>query len=136
MAGEIKKGSIVKISFEAYCEGKLFDKKDEKKPLEFKCGVDKINSYFEKSLEGKKKGDSYELKIKSFETPEFSLPIELLFEEIPEDLKKGNLLDMDYGGKTNTVEVVGFNDYEIRLKLYNPIEGKDVLFKIKVLDIT
>ena len=41
----IKKGSIVKISFEAFCEGKLFDKRDSKSPLEFKYGFDNINPY-------------------------------------------------------------------------------------------
>jgi len=54
---------------------------------------------------------------------------------MPEDLKVGELLDLDYGGKTNTVEIISFNTDEIKLKLYNPIEGKDVLFKIKVLDV-
>ncbi len=135
MVNEIKKGSIVKISFQAFCDGKLFDEQTEKKPLEFKYGVDKINPYFEKALLGKKKGENFELKIKSIETPHFSLPIDMLFDEIPEDLKKGELLDLDYGGKTQTAEIVSFDDFEIQFKLYNPIEGKDVFFKVKILDV-
>ncbi len=119
---------------------KIIDSNIGKAPLIFISGFGHIIPGLEKELLNLSKGDKKDIEVKSDEAygprdpnATNTLPREQ-FAGI--ELEKGLVL---YGqsedGSTVSVEVLEFDDNSVTIDYNHPLAGKDLLFKINILDV-
>ena len=140
----IKKGSKIKVEYEGTLDnGEVFDTSKGRDPLEFTVGEGKIIPGFENALIGMKKGEEKKIKIESKDAygetnPELlkKLPKTQLPEDAREKIKPGMVLGMKApDGRQVPVRVTGVGDSDITLDLNHPLAGKNLNFKLKVIDV-
>lgn len=138
----LKDGTKVKVEYEGKIKGKVFDSSEKHgKPLEFTIGKKQVIPGFEKAVKDMKKGDEKEIKIKAKdaygekrddmkkEVPRSSLPGD-------KEPKKGmGLMIKTPNGKQIPGKIVKVDKENITLDLNHPLAGKDLDFKIKLLEV-
>lgn len=139
---EIKKGSKIKIHYTGSLDdGQVFDSSEGREPLEFVAGSGKVIKGFDAAVMGMKKDEEKEVKIKPEDA--YGPRNEDLKQEIPRDkinvpgdLKPGVTLAVTApDGQQFPVVVKDVVDDKVIIDLNHPLAGKNLNFKIKIIDI-
>lgn len=138
---KIKKGDKVKVEYTGSLDdGTVFDTSQGKAPLEFEVGSGKVIKGFDSAIIGMEKGEEKTIKIKPEESygdvkPE--LIIKIPKKNIPEDAKENSLIVLKSpDGKQFPARIIEIKGDEASVDLNHPLAGKDLNFKIKVVDIS
>ena len=137
----IENGKKVKFDYTLTVENKVMDTSEGKAPLEYVQGSGNIIPGLERQMAGLKAGDERTFNVKPEEAygqidpaafremPKSSLPKEF----VPEVGKVISVVDNM--GRRMPVTISEIKDQSIMINLNHPLAGKDLEFKIKVIDI-
>jgi FKBP-type peptidyl-prolyl cis-trans isomerase 2 len=138
----INNGTIVKVEYEGKLEdGQVFDSSEKHgKPLEFTIGQNQVIPGFENAIKEMDKGEEKEIKIESKEA--YGQRREELVKKIPreqlpegQEPKKGMVLGLQTpDGKQIPAVISDVTDKEVSIDLNHPLAGKNLVFKIKLLE--
>jgi len=138
----VKKGDKVKIDYTGTLDdGTVFDTSEGKEPLEINAGSGKVIRGFDDTLLGMEKGEEKSAKIKAKDAygdynPELKKQIPRA--QLPQDQepKPGMMLVVKASnGQQFPAKIAEVTDKEITLDLNHPLAGKNLNFKIKIVDI-
>jgi FKBP-type peptidyl-prolyl cis-trans isomerase 2 len=139
----VKKGDKVKVEYEGKLDsGELFDSSEKAgKPLEFEAGSGRVIPGFDKAIIGMKKGEEKEIKIEKDNA--YGDYKEELKKDVPRDVlpkeqepKEGMMLIMSTAdGHQIPAKIVEVEKEKITLDLNHPLAGKNLTFKIKIVEI-
>jgi len=138
----IKKGDKIKVDYTgSFDDGKVFDTSEGKAPLEFEAGSGMVIKGFDEAVIGMKKGEEKEVKIESKDA--YGDPNPELVKKIPRDKlppeqepKTGMMLAMATpDGKQIPARITEVDDKEITIDLNHPLAGKNLNFKLKIVEI-
>jgi len=138
----VKKGDKIKVEYTGtLSDGTVFDSSEKHgKPLEFEVGVGKMIKGFDEAVIGMEDGEEKEFTLKpseSYGDHNSDLLKKLPKDKIPEEAKAGMMLAMQMpDGKQIPAKVIEITDNEVTIDLNHPLAGKELTFKIKVVDIT
>jgi FKBP-type peptidyl-prolyl cis-trans isomerase 2 len=140
----IKKGDKIKVEYEGKLEdGTVFDSSEKTgKPLEFEVGSGTIIPGFDNAVVGMKKGEEKEVKIEAkdaYGEPNPQMIKKIPKDQLPEDkeIKPGMVLAVSMpNGAQMPVKVKEVSDNDVTLDLNHPLAGKNLDFKIKIVDIS
>lgn len=138
----IKKGDKVKVHYTGSLDdGTIFDSSKGKDPLEFEVGSGKVIKGFDDAIIGMEKGKEKEVKIKSEDAygnqnaellkkiPRSQLPPE------PEP-KVGMMLALTSpDGQQIPARISNVTKEDVTIDLNHPLAGKNLTFKIEVVEI-
>jgi peptidylprolyl isomerase len=137
----IQPGSTVKIKYVGLLEnGIVFDSSGEE-PFTFQIGDGSVIKAFEDELIGMNIGDKKEFKIDKEHAHGPYIKDKTMMvktSEIPKDInpKIGDVLSANYeNGKTLLLTVLNITEDYITLDLNHPLAGKDLIFRVEVVDI-
>ena len=141
---DIKKGNKVKLEYEGSLDnGEVFDSSSKHgQLLEFTIGEGKVIPGFENAVVGMKKGEEKTIKIMPKDAygdknPEMiqKIPKEQLPEQV-KNIKAGMVLGMQSpDGKQFPVLISDVSNTDITIDLNHPLAGKNLNFKIKVVEV-
>jgi len=136
-------GDTVKVHYTGLTEdGTVFSSTMNSKPLQFKMGQDEVISGFEEAVFGMKAGETKTVKIpmnKAFGQRRDENIISLARNKFPKDmkLKIGKQLSIPTGnGRRVVITVTDISDVTVRVDVNHPLSGKDLIFDIKLLEIS
>ncbi len=139
-----KKGDIVTVEYTGTLDdGTVFDSSEKHgQPLEFEVGSGKVIKGFEEAVVGMKKGDEKEINLKPADAygeirPDLSK--KLPRDKLPQDqeLKPGMILVMGLPtGQKIPATIKEVSDKEVTIDLNHPLAGKNLTFKIKLVEIS
>lgn len=141
----IQQGDVVKVEYEGKLEnGEVFDTTEHEghsHPIEFEVGSGKVIQGFEQAVEGMEKGQEKEFSLSpeeaygerkeefKKEVPKSSLPQD-------QEPKEGMMLvAKSPNGQQFPAKIVSVGDESITIDLNHPLAGKELFFKIKVVDV-
>tara|TARA_Y100000310_G_scaffold26446_1_gene25214 strand:- start:4379 stop:4870 length:492 start_codon:yes stop_codon:yes gene_type:complete len=140
----VKKGDSVKVEYEGRFEdGEVFDSSEKSgQPLEFEVGSGKVIKGFDSGVVGMEVNEEKEIKIKKDDA--YGEYRDDLKKEVPRDAlpkeqepKEGMMLVMSTPqGQQIPARIIKVDEKSVTLDLNHPLAGKDLVFKIKVVDIT
>lgn len=142
---KISKNCKVVLEYEGRLEsGEIFDSSrhgDHSHPLEFVVGSGQVIKGFDDAVIGMEKGQEKEFKINSKEAYGEHNP--KLTQEVPkniipnsESIKKGMTLILGSPeGQKMPIKVLDVKKDSIVLDLNHPLAGKNLIFKIKVIEV-
>jgi FKBP-type peptidyl-prolyl cis-trans isomerase SlpA len=140
----VKKGDSVKVEYEGRFEnGEVFDSSSKTgKPLEFEVGSGKVIPGFDNGVIGMEVNEEKEINIEKKDA--YGDYREELKKEVPRDAlpkeqepKKGMMLVMSTPeGQQIPARIVDVDDKKVVLDLNHPLAGKDIVFKIKIVEIS
>lgn len=139
----IKKGDKVKVEYTGkFDSGEVFDSSEGKEPLEFEAGTGKVIQGFDNAVIGMEKGQEKEIKILPKDA--YGEHNSELIKKIPrkalpkeQEPKEGMMLVMTVpNGMQVPAKIAEVADEEITIDLNHPLAGKNLNFKIKVVDIS
>ncbi|MBS3155929.1 peptidylprolyl isomerase [Candidatus Woesearchaeota archaeon] len=138
----IKNGDKVKVEYEGMLDdGTIFDSsKKHGQPLEFIVGEGNVIKGFDNAVRGMKKGEEKKVKIKAKDAYGESNP--QLIKKVPreqlpqkQEIKEGMVLVIGLpNGQRIPARIIEVLNKEITLDLNHPLAGKDLTFKIKVVE--
>ncbi len=138
----VKKGDKVKVDYTGSLDdGNVFDTSEGKQPLEFEAGAGQVIKGFDDAVVGMEKGEEKEVKIEKGDG--YGDPNPDLVKKIPRDKlppeqepKAGMMLGMTTpDGKQIPARITEVDDKEITIDLNHPLAGKNLKFKIKLVEI-
>lgn len=142
----VKKGDKIKVEYEGKLDdGTVFDSSkhgEHSHPIEFEVGAGQVIKGFDEAVIGMEKEGEKEIKLRSEEA--YGQPNPQLIQKIPRDKlppgqepKVGMVLGLRTPeGKQIPARITEVNDKEATIDLNHPLAGKNLNFKIKVVDIT
>jgi len=138
----IKNGDKVKVEYEGMLDdGTIFDSsKKHGQPLEFTVGEGNVIKGFDNVVRGMKKGEEKKVKIKAKDAYGESNP--QLIKKVPreqlpqkQEIKEGMVLVIGLpNGQKIPARITEATNKEIILDLNHPLAGKDLTFKIKIVE--
>ena len=140
---EAKPGDKVKVHYTGRVpEGDVFDSSQERGPLEFTIGENKIIPGFENAVIGMAPGQKKTVTIESdkgYGPHREELVQEVELEQLPGDVdfKVGQQLQVTPPGETQpfVVQVTEITDSHVKLDGNHPLAGKDLQFEIELVEI-
>jgi len=141
---QIQKGNLVKVEYVGTLDdGQEFDNSSKHGPIEFVVGNHQVIKGFDDAVIGMKVGEEKEFKIPKEQAygdinPKMiqKLPMDKFPAEIKEKAKAGGFLILSApNGMQMPVKIVSVDPDGITLDMNHPLAGKDLTFKIKVLEI-
>ncbi|WP_141732583.1 FKBP-type peptidyl-prolyl cis-trans isomerase [Oligoflexus tunisiensis] len=121
-------------------EGNLIDTSAGQDPLAFILGMGNIIPGLERAFIGKKKGDSFQVRVKPEEG--YGERDEALVEVVPrtqfsgiKDLRPGMQLQAQTDDEVMVVTVVKLTDREVTVDANHPLAGKTLNFDVAVVDV-
>jgi FKBP-type peptidyl-prolyl cis-trans isomerase 2 len=140
----VKNGDKIKVEYKGTLnDGTVFDSSEKHgKPLEFQVGSGQIIKGFDEAVKGMAKGEEKNVKIPSQEAygqPNPQLVQKVLKQNLPKDqeVKPGMaLLATTPDGKQIPAKVSEVNENDVTIDLNHPLAGKDLNFKIKVVEVS
>ena len=138
----VKKGDKIKVDYTGtFDNNEVFDTSEGKAPLEFEAGSGMVIKGFDEAVIGMKKDEEKEVKIECKDA--YGDPNPDLVKKIPRDKlppeqepKPGMMLAMGTpDGKQIPARITKVDDKEITIDLNHPLAGKNLNFKIKIVDI-
>jgi peptidylprolyl isomerase len=139
---KVEKGKRVRIEYELAVEGgATIESSATRGPLEFVVGEGRMLAGLESRMEGMSKGDEKAGVIpaaEAFGTEETLPTMELPRSSFPagEDLPEGRPFEAkDASGNPISFKVVSVEGEKVKVRLVHPLAGKDIRFKVKVLEI-
>ena len=137
----VKVGDTVRVEYTGtLVDGSQFDSNVGKDPLEFTTGSGQMISGFDKAVIGMKVGETKTVAIAaadSYGESEEELILDISRNNLPPDINPqvGDRLQMQSGGQTFLVTVIAVSGDSIKIDANHELAGKDLNFKIKLLDI-
>lgn len=138
-----KKGSSVKVEYTGSLEtGQVFDTSEGKDPLEFKVGEGKVIKGFDDAVVDMDAGEEKEISIKAEDA--YGQRNEQLVQEVPKQafgestskLQQGIILGLrDPQGNVMNALVTKISDDKVTLDMNHPLAGKNLKFKIKMVEV-
>ncbi len=137
----VESGKTVRFDYSLLVEGKEVENSSGVEPVQFVHGQGDIVPGLEKELAGMKVGEEKTINVKMEEgygpiDPQAiqEVPRELIPSDI--DLQPGTLLQMnDDQGNVFPATVVEVKQDKVKLDFNHPLAGKDLTFKVKIVDI-
>ncbi len=139
----IKQGDSVKVEYVGSLEdGTIFDSSEKSgKPLEFKVGEKMVIPGFEEGILSMAKGEEKEIKIDSSEA--YGEHLEELVKKLPkknlpdnQEPKVGMILVLGTpDGRQLPARVTEVSKDEITIDLNHPLAGKNLIFKVKLIEV-
>ena len=137
----VKNGDKIKVEYQGTLDdGTLFDSSESHGgPLEIEIGAGQIIPGFENAVIGMEKGEEKEIKLQPQEAygehnPDLIQKIPR--DQLPNELKKGMILMITLpNGQQMPVQVAEVTDEAVSIDLNHPLAGKNLNFKIKIVDI-
>ena len=138
----VKKGDKIKVEYTGTLDdGTVFDTSEGKQPLEFEAGSGKVINGFDKAVIGMKKDEERDIKIgvnDAYGEPNPALLKNIPKEQLPKDPepKVGMMLALGTpDGKQFPARISEIGEKEVILDLNHPLAGKNLNFKIKIVEI-
>lgn len=138
----VKKGDKVKVEYTGTLDdGSVFDSTEKQgKPLEFEVGSGMVIKGFEEAIVGMEKGQEKEIKLKPSEAYGDHNPKLIKTEskdKFPKDkeLKPGMVLLVQLPQGPLPITITEVTDKDITVDLNHPLAGKNLNFKIKLIEI-
>jgi len=136
----VKKGDEVKLHFSGKLKnGKVFAATEGKKPVEFEAGAGQILPGIDEQVIGMEKGEEKEITVPAEKG--FGKRKEELIMEAPKDVFEGKKLQVGQKisvqtreGRTRSAQVIKIGEDRATLDLNHPLAGKELIFKIKVVE--
>lgn len=142
----IKKGDKVKIDYTGtFDDGTVFDSSthgDHSDPIEFEIGSGQVIKGFDNAIIGMEKNQEKTIKLKPEEAYGYVNPQliqKIPREKIPKDqnVQPGMIVGLGTpDGRQMQARITEVTDQYITLDLNHPLAGKNLNFKIKVVDFT
>ncbi len=137
-----KDGDTVKVHYTGTLEnGEVFDTSQEREPLEFTLGQGQLIPGFEKAVIGLNVGDSTKVDIPSGEAYgelREDLVLNVPKDQLPADVEPqvGMQLQVNQpNGQPVPVRITNITDEELTLDANHPLAGKDLSFKIELVEV-
>jgi FKBP-type peptidyl-prolyl cis-trans isomerase 2 len=138
----VKKGDKVKADYTGTLDdGTVFDTSVGKQPLEFEAGAGKLIKGFDNAVMGMEVGEEKDVKIESkdaYGEPNPELTQKVPKEHLPKEPepKEGMMVLMKSpDGQQFPARIAKVEDKEVTLDLNHPLAGKNLNFKIKIIEI-
>ena len=137
----VEQGKLIKIDYELAVDGgDVIESSDKAGPLEYEHGTGKMLAGLESRIEGLEIGAEKDGVIPAKEA--YGLEEDLPTREIPKaefpegDLEEGKLFEAT-GADGNPVsfKIVAFDDEKVTVRFLHPLAGKDIRFKVKILNV-
>lgn len=140
----LKQGDKVKVEYEGKLEdGAVFDSSERHgQPLEFEIGAKQVLPGFEDNVKKMKKGEEKEIKLNAEEAygernPQLVQKVPK--EKLPEGVepKSGMMLALNSpDGRQMPAVVTSVTESDITIDLNHPLAGKNLIFDIKLVDVS
>jgi FKBP-type peptidyl-prolyl cis-trans isomerase SlyD len=144
-----ERNKVVSFTYELKLKntkGESIQQVDKSKPLKIVFGRGNILEYFEKNIEGLKKGDAFEFILRSEEAygaynekaiTEFDKTIFLEDAEMDEELLVvGDYIPMETeSGLPFSGKILEVSNDKVKMDFNHPLAGQDLYFKGQILDI-
>jgi len=136
----VKKEDEVKLHFSGKLKnGKVFATTEGKKSVEFEAGAGEILLGIDEEVIGMEKGEEKEITVPAEKG--FGKRKEELIMETPKDMFEGKKLQVGQRisvqtrkGRTMSAQVIKIGENRVTLDLNHPLAGKELIFKIKVVE--
>ncbi len=137
----IKKGDKIKVHYTGTLDdGTVFDTSEGKDPLEFEVGTRKVIKGFDDAVIGMEKGKEKEVKLKPEDA--YGPQNAMLLKKVPRsklppepEPKVGMMLALSSpDGQQIHARISEVTKEEVTIDLNHPLAGKNLTFKIKVID--
>jgi FKBP-type peptidyl-prolyl cis-trans isomerase 2 len=137
----VENGKEITFEYTLTVDGEVMDSSKESEPLNYTHGDGKLIPGLTKRMEGMELGEEREIEVPSEEG--YGPVKEQAFQEVlrtklPENVKPeiGMVLQAQRpDGTAIPVKVSGIKDDSVIIDMNHPLAGKDLLFKIKVIEI-
>jgi FKBP-type peptidyl-prolyl cis-trans isomerase 2 len=138
----VKKGDKIKVEYTGTLDsGQVFDTTDNREPLAFEVGSGQLIKGFDDAVVGMEKGDQKDVKVEAKDAYGKASPD--LVKKVPksqlpegEQPKEGMALMLHTkDGQQVPARITAVGDEDITIDLNHPLAGKNLNFKIKVVDI-
>lgn len=134
-------GKTVKMDYTLTVDGEVMDASQEGQPLEYQHGASQIIPGLEKQLAGMKVGDEKTVMVPAAEA--YGAVNPEAFQEVPKtffppdvEIKVGMIIPLQSpDGQVVPVRVAEIKEESVKLDMNHPLAGKDLTFKIKIVDI-
>jgi FKBP-type peptidyl-prolyl cis-trans isomerase SlyD len=132
---------VVSIDYSLTVDGEIIDASEENDPLEFIQGHQNIIPGLENQIYGMKVGESKEVSVApkdGYGNVDPEAIIDVPREEFPKDfeIKPGLELQLQsQDGELLNAVIVSLSKDKVRLDLNHPLAGKDLLFRVTVVDL-
>ncbi|MBI2580939.1 peptidylprolyl isomerase [Candidatus Woesearchaeota archaeon] len=138
----VAKGSRVSVEYTGtFDDGTVFDTTDGRSPIAFVTGNGEVIRGFDDAVIGMKKGEQKTIKI----TPQdgYGERDERLLQQVPRSVFPAEMkLDRNMGfsfrapqGQMMHATITGVSSDTVTLDMNHPLAGKNLVFKLKVVDI-
>ncbi|MDA8088055.1 MAG: peptidylprolyl isomerase [Nitrospiraceae bacterium] len=141
-ANVVANGKIIKVQYTLTVDGKVIDSSLKRgTPLQFKVGAHQVVPGFEKALIGMKIGEKKSFKVSPEEGygPVNPNAIRAVPKnKLPKNIKPVTgmvLYTRTPSGQVVPVKVIGVKKKSVTIDFNNPLAGKTLNFKVKVVDI-
>lgn len=136
-----KNGQSVKVHYTGKLEdGSVFDSSQGREPLAFTIGEGQMIPGFEKAVMGMAVGEVRETNIscqEAYGERSDDLIVEVPKEQVPNDIQPevGMQLAINDGNRSRPVVVTAVEPEKIVLDANHPLAGKDLTFKIELVEV-
>jgi FKBP-type peptidyl-prolyl cis-trans isomerase 2 len=140
---KVKKGDSVKVHYTGTLEdGTVFDSSSGREPLEFTAGNKELIPGFEGAVLGMSPGESKTERIPSDQA--YGPHLEQLVHEVDRyvlppgiNTEVGQMVQItEEDGRTSPVTITKVTEDKVTMDANHPLAGKDLLFKIELIEIT
>jgi peptidylprolyl isomerase len=137
---QAKSGDTVKVYFSGKLDdGTVFGSSDEKKPMQFVIGKNRVIQGLKEAVIGMSTGESKTTRIAADKAfgPHLESAVRVVNKkQCPSDIKLGQQLKMtDENVRTTIVKVIDISESKVTLDINHPLAGKDLTLDIKLLEI-
>lgn len=141
---QVEKGNNVKVHYTGtLTDGQIFDSSEGGEPLEFTAGSGQMIDGFDAAVHGMSVGESKTIEIpcaQAYGEYDPELIIQVPVEDIPAELNPEVGMHLEMGSPDGEslpmlVTITEMTDTHITLDGNAPLAGKDLIFKIELIDI-
>lgn len=137
----VKNGDKVKVEYTGKFEdGTVFDSTEKQggEPLEFEVGGGQIIPGFNKAVMGMEKNDEKDVHIKASDAygeHKAEMMKEIPNQGLPKEAKVGSVLGINLPtGQQIPAKIVRLSEKTVTLDMNHPLAGKNLTFRIKIVD--
>lgn len=135
-------GNYVKVNYEGTLEnGEVFDSSEEKGPITFQVGQQKVLPGFEEAVQGLEEGEQTEITLEAEdaygerkEEMKREFPKQIL-ENLPKAEEGMQITMQDQQGRMVPGEILEIGDEQVKIDLNHPLAGKTLNFDITLEEV-
>ena len=134
-------GDTVKVHYTGTLDDEqVFDSSEGRDPLEFTLGSGEVIPGFEQAVVGMSPGEEKEATLDpedAYGERRDDLVFSVGRDQLPEELEpeRGQRLEMRQGDQTFPVVITGVSDSEVQLDANHPLAGRELTFRIELVEI-